>query len=402
MSLFSLSPPLLRFFRRQQFYVVIAIFIYAILWATRVAAGTTIDVIVTLIFTLILCNFAVALQELVDALYLKTPLQVWISYLVLLLALSTVAVAIAGIPVFWITRTSGESFRYFYRTGWKFPYVATVIFGISSQIYRSTKTRLEQHNRELQRVVASEAAQRGIQEEELNRALEIQQGLLPRQIPQLPSFEIDGAWEPAKIVGGDYFDFIQLSTMRLAVCIADVVGKSVSAALLMANVQATVRAFASQSNCPADLCSRVNSVLGSNIAEGKFVTMLYGILDAQAKTFEYCNAGHLPPLHISQTGNVNRLEHGGALLGVFPDWKYEAGIVQLAPGDRLLLFTDGITEAAKTDGEEFGEARIIEVVREMSGRATSELKAALLERVKNFCDSHLADDATLIVIAAKP
>ncbi len=127
-------------------------------------------------------------------------------------------------------------------------------------------------------------AERELQEEELNRAREIQQALLPKEIPQIEGFEVARTWEPARIVGGDYFDVIRLGQRKLGICIADVVGKSVPAALLMANVQATVRAFASESASPSWLCSRVNSVLCANIASEKFVTLFYGVLDTERNT----------------------------------------------------------------------------------------------------------------------
>jgi sigma-B regulation protein RsbU (phosphoserine phosphatase) len=243
-----------------------------------------------------------------------------------------------------------------------------------------------------------EIAQRELQAQELERAREIQQALLPKQIPQIPGFEIAGAWEPARVVGGYYFDVIKLSESKLGICIADVVGKSVSAALLMANVQATVRAFASEAASPAWLCSRVNGVLCNNIASGKFVTLFYGVLDAERRVLKYTNAGHLPPILVNGSRRGRQLDNGGALLGIFPEWKYEDSVAQLAPGDRLLLFTDGITEAAKPDGEEFGEQRLIEAATRLREHSSAELKDDLLAQVKRFCDSQLHDDATLIVV----
>jgi len=173
----------------------------------------------------------------------------------------------------------------------------------------------------------------------------------------------------------------------------------VSAALLMANVQAAVRAFANDSESPARLCSKVNSLLHENIATGKFVTFLYGILDAETRTFQYCNAGHLYPILVSGS-SVQTLEQGGAVLGVFPDWQYEDSTVELRAGDRLLLFTDGITEASDADGKEFDEARIATFAKANVALPANELNSQLLAQVSDHCSSLFQDDATLLIIAA--
>jgi sigma-B regulation protein RsbU (phosphoserine phosphatase) len=242
-------------------------------------------------------------------------------------------------------------------SGWKFPFLVTLVYGVLAFLYHSTKERLEHRNLELQQTVESGTARLELQEEELARAREIQQSLLPRNIPQISGFEVAGAWQPASAVSGDYYDVLRLGDHQLGICIADVVGKGVSAALLMANVQAAVRAFATDSESPARVCAKVNRLLHENIATGKFVTFLYGILDGETHTFQYCNAGHLYPIFLSG-GAVRMLEQGGAVLGVFADWKYEDFKIELRDGDRLLLFTDGITEASDSKGQEFEESRI--------------------------------------------
>ena len=187
-------------------------------------------------------------------------------------------------------------------TGWKVPVVMAFLFGVAYNFFRRSQESLEKRNSELQRVVEREVAGRELQEQDLERALEIQRALLPKEIAQVPGFEVVAAWEPARVVGGDYYDVIRLSDGKIAICIADVVGKGISAALLMANVQATVRAYAADPASASWLCRRVNEVLCSNIAADKFVTLFYGILDSRARTLQYSNAGHLPPLLVRSNG----------------------------------------------------------------------------------------------------
>lgn len=394
----DVSSGLLRWLRRQQLYIGIALAVYAIFWAIEPQRA---GLLVTLIYSLLLCNLTVLFKDKLGILYAHRPFATyWLTYLLLLLVFTPFAVVFSTMVVYLVTFSAPRPPLFpFLRGSWKFPFVATVIFGIVAQIYYATKSRLERSNRQLQQAVDLEIAQRELQAQELERAREIQQALMPKEIPQVPGFDIAGAWEPARVVGGDYFDVIRLGEGKLGICIADVVGKSVSAALLMANVQATVRAFASDAASPAWLCSRVNSVLCNNIASGKFVTLFYGVLDAEHRTFAYTNAGHLRPILLNGARSVRQLDNGGALLGVFPEWKYEDSMVELKRGDRLLLFTDGITEAAKPDGEEFGEQRLTEVASGQAQCSSAELKNRLLVQVKNFCDSQLADDATLIVVS---
>ena len=278
--------------------------------------------------------------------------------------------------------------------------VATLVFGGVSFMHQTTKDRLEQRNRELQQSVEKGAQQLELQAQEMQRAREIQQSLLPKEIPQLAGFEVAAAWRPAREVSGDYYDVFKLDEHRLGVCIADVVGKGVAAALLMANVQAAVRAYASSAENAAQLCAKVNRLLCENLATGKFVTFLYGVLDNETRTFDYCNAGNVYPILVSQ-GTVRTADQGGAVLGVFPEWKYENANLALGSGDRLLLVTDGITEAYGPDEKEFGEERLALAALAGSKRTAAEMSKLLLEEVSTFCGSHFHDDATLLVIAAK-
>ena len=236
---------------------------------------------------------------------------------------------------------------------------------------------------------------------ELLEAREIQRGLLPREIPQLAGYEIAGAWQPAHLVGGDYFDVFELGASRAALCIADVAGKGMPAALLMSNLQAMVRGSAFAALEPQALCARVNSIIRANTGSEKFVTLFYARLDGPAKKLVYANGGHNAPVLVHADGSHGRLSDGGPLLGVFPEWNYGQSDVELSSGDRLVLFTDGVTEAANSEDEEFGEERLIGLVVEHRRLGAKNLQSKILEVVAAFSDGPFRDDATLIVVAVK-
>ncbi len=246
----------------------------------------------------------------------------------------------------------------------------TVVYAIG-QVQR----KLKEKNQILEQKVEKGTVALQQQEEELNRASEIQQMLLPNKL-----------------------DVIPLDDNRLGLCIGDVAGKGITAALLMANLQASFRAFATVDATPASVCSKLNTFLCSNVASGKFVTFFYAVLDAEKRTLTYENAGHCPGFLIPSTGAVESLAGNGAVLGVFPEWIYQDFSVDLAPGDRLLLFTDGITEAENARLEEFGETRLVEAARS-PGESALDIQRKIMQQVSAFCAGNFRDDATLIVAA---
>lgn len=237
------------------------------------------------------------------------------------------------------------------------------------------------------------------QQTDLDDATVIQRRLLPAEIPQRPGFDIAGSWTPAKAVGGDYYDVLELGNARLGLCIGDVVGKGVPAALLMANLQAAVKAFATTVLSPSELAERVNRIIGSNINPGKFITFFYGTLDARAKTFTFTNAGHNPPLLVHADGTAETLATGGPVLGIFESYDYEQGQVGLRRGDRLVLFTDGVTELWNRDDVEFGEERLLELLRDYRTLDASGLRDLIVETVTDFSHGDFHDDLTLVVVA---
>jgi sigma-B regulation protein RsbU (phosphoserine phosphatase) len=235
---------------------------------------------------------------------------------------------------------------------------------------------------------------------ELEEARRIQRTLLPSTLPQMDGFELSASWQPAAGVGGDCFDAIRFSPRRVALSIADVVGTGIPAALLMSNLQAAVRAFATEAARPAELCEQVNAVLCGHIAEGRFISFFYCVADAELGLLSYTNAGHFPPFVVRSDGSVERLTAGGAVLGVFPDGAYEAGSVPFSPGDRLVLYTDGITEVRDAADEEFGEARLTSLAVEHRGCSAPALQSRLVDAVASFAGRRFTDDATLMVLAA--
>jgi sigma-B regulation protein RsbU (phosphoserine phosphatase) len=249
-----------------------------------------------------------------------------------------------------------------------------------------------------------------LEQRELDEARRIQRKLLPTTMPPLDGWEVATSWQPAAGVGGDCFDAISFGPARLGLSIADVVGKGIPAALLMSNLQAAVRAFATDATQPAELCQQVNRILCGHIAEGRFISFFYCLIDNDESSLTFANAGHFPPVLVRADGSVERLATGGAVLGVFPDGTYEQGRVAIQGGDRLVLYTDGITEAQRGDTTapepstdefiEFGEQRLIDLIIDNRGCSAPALQARLAEAVATFSAGRFQDDATLIVMAA--
>jgi len=239
------------------------------------------------------------------------------------------------------------------------------------------------------------------QEREFAEARAIQEKLLPREIPQIAGYEIAAASESARVVGGDYFDVLPFDEDTLGICIADVAGKGMPAALLMSNLQAAVRGLASSSVPPNLLCARLNSLVYKNTASDRFITFFYAQLDGEAARFRYVNAGHNAPYILGRDGSHRRLTEGGSVLGVFAEQNFAAGSVQLEPGDRVILFTDGVTEACDPEGQEFGEQRLLGILEEGRALPAAKLQEEILAAVARFSGVPWTDDATLLVLAVE-
>jgi sigma-B regulation protein RsbU (phosphoserine phosphatase) len=261
---------------------------------------------------------------------------------------------------------------------------------------------LESRNLELQHAVEIGDTRSKQQEQELAKAREIQEELLPKKIPQIKGLDVTGAWQPASTVGGDYFDVLKFSEKKIGVCIGDVVGKGISAALLMANLQASFRAFASEEVSPSTLVRKLNEVISNNIAPDKFVTFWYCTIDTNENRLTYASAGHWPPILFHKSGEGIPLSGvEGTPLGILTTWNYEEKAFPLSSGDRLVLYTDGLTEAMNSDQEEFGERRLLELCSNNIAFSAAELLAAIRKEVVGFCNGNFQDDFTLVVVAVK-
>jgi sigma-B regulation protein RsbU (phosphoserine phosphatase) len=232
---------------------------------------------------------------------------------------------------------------------------------------------------------------------ELQDAKEIQEALLPKVLPHIDGFEVAVAWHPARTVGGDYFDVLKFSEEHTAFCVADVAGKGLPAALLMSNVQAVLKSFASESRAPGELCARVNSIVCDNIVLNRFISCFYALLDTRNRKLSYSNAGHCPPM-LMREGRCLRLKEGGPVFGIFPNPSYQQDEIELRAGDSLVLFTDGITEARNCAGEEFGEERLQELLTSGQALPATELRERIMAAVNEFSGGHVEDDMTLIVL----
>jgi sigma-B regulation protein RsbU (phosphoserine phosphatase) len=273
----------------------------------------------------------------------------------------------------------------------------------NSHLLRKLRTEIEQgqvRRRQRGREAETRISDRRLRLE-LEEAREIQKGLMPRRMPNLTGFSLAGAWQPAHVVGGDYLAAFKLNEDHAVLCMADVAGKGLPAAIVMSNMQAALKSLASESISPSELCERLNLVVYGNTPLHKFISCFYSVLDVRSRTLTFTNAGHNPPLLVDRGGECIRLEEGGRVIGAFTDSRYTQRQVQLYSGDKLLMFTDGLTEARCTSGEEFGEERLRECLVAYCGHSAAVLRTIILNEVTGFCGNHFQDDAALMVLVAE-
>jgi serine phosphatase RsbU (regulator of sigma subunit) len=240
-------------------------------------------------------------------------------------------------------------------------------------------------------------------ERELAIARAIQDSFLPKSAPVLEHFDIAGMTRPHADVGGDYYDFIRVGENRLGIAIADVSGKGIPAALIMASFRASLLAEIRNEFAIRAVMAKANSLLLESRDPGKFVTCFYGLLDFKYRALTFCNAGHNPPLLRRADGRLECLGEGGVALGIVPAARYEDRPLTLHPGDILLLYTDGVTESLNAMKETFGQPRLEQALERLHDRPAQEILEGVVQAALDWSgEEGQSDDLTVVVVKAKP
>lgn len=236
-------------------------------------------------------------------------------------------------------------------------------------------------------------------ERELQLAMEIQQRFQPTASPQVPGYEFQGISFPCYEIGGDYYDFIQRDDGRLVIALGDVSGKGTAAALLMSSLHAAIHAQTGSHDTIVETISAVNKYLAENIPPNRFVTLFYAELDPESGAVSFLNAGHNPPLIVHAAGTVEQLASGGLPLGIRANADYREGRTHMQMGDVLVIYSDGVTEAASPNGEEFGPTRLYEVVSRNVDASAAGIRDRIESALTKFSQgTKAADDITLVIV----
>ena len=235
-------------------------------------------------------------------------------------------------------------------------------------------------------------------EQELRIARQIQRSFLPRPEREMRRNGVVGTSLFSEEVSGDYYDFVRREDGTIAIALADVSGKGIPAALIMATLRAAFHLEATHDDSPVTLARELNGFLYGSLRETEFVTGVIGFLDPKARTFRYCNAGHEPPLLLRADGSWEWLTKGGMILGAFSGREYEEVQVDLAPGDLLILYTDGVTEAHSGDHNEYGSERLLEAARGLAGKDARDVCRGIVRSVRDYVGGPLPDDLTMVAI----
>jgi phosphoserine phosphatase RsbU/P len=386
------------FWRFQLLLLAMGIAVIGVYWLILGPPNSLQRVFEPLVFPLTAGNFLALSLNVTSPIYSrKTFPKDLLLYIAILIPISVAGGLLASVAEKLMFEWRADSLFRFDWSSVRMSTFISVVTGIPIYVARKGRVELERRNVELESQITRGRIELEAQEAEIKAAHDIQAHLLPREIPKVKGFEVACAWQPAKSVGGDYFDVMALVPGQLAVCLADVSGKGISAALLMANLQATVRAFAPGIAGPGALCRKINEVLCGSIAPGKFVTFFYATIDAETLTLRFENAGHSQPI-VLRGESTTTLTEGGTVLGLFPNAQYEERSFALQSADCLLLTTDGVTEAANESDEEFGDERVTASARAARHLGAHGIRTRILEDVTRFCNGNFHDDASLIVV----
>lgn len=254
---------------------------------------------------------------------------------------------------------------------------------------------------ERERLAEVELAERQLAAE-LQQAAEIQRRFLPARAPDIPGLDLAGYNAPCRTVGGDYYDFLPYPGGRAGVVIGDVAGKGLPAALMMTSLQANVQALVESHPEPAGLLTRLNRALQGTCPDNRFVTLFYALVDSAAGELIYANGGHNRPLLARANGDIVSLEEGGPVLGILPSVAYQQFRVGFDPGDALLLYSDGVTEAANAAGEEFGEERLAQVLSASRQAGAEQIVDAVHDAVEAWLAGDPPADDITVVVARRP
>ena len=234
---------------------------------------------------------------------------------------------------------------------------------------------------------------------EVEAACALQQRFLQHSAPEIDNVSYSAQCRQLGEMGGDCYDFLRLSENRLAFIIGDACGKGLAAALMIASVQSSIRTAALCSGGdPALVVQTVNRQAHASSHASQYATLFYGVFDAESGTLNYVNAGHNPPVLIRRDGSSRLLEAGGVPVGMFADWPYEEGTVQLQPGDLLLAYTDGITEAINEEGREWGTEGLRRTLIMRDDRAADDIVEEIFAAVNKFSDGRRSDDAAVLAL----